>query len=216
MGLTIQKEKVRIPSGQMEIEGALWMPPDALGVVVIADSSVGARLKPPNDFVGAALRSVRLATLWLDLPGATESNPGPAASDLRVRLDGVCSWLGQQDSTASLPVCLFGSGEAGAAALELASGRPQCICAVVVRGARVDLVETAALVKIAVPTMLIVGSLDEDIIAASRGAYAALHCKKRLEIIPGGTHSFDEPGSPEVVARLARAWFLQHAHFAVV
>ncbi|GIZ53746.1 hydrolase [Noviherbaspirillum aridicola] len=218
MALSIRTERIRIPLEYMEIEGVLSLPEDALGVVMFADTGVGARVKPGNDYLGAALRGVRLGTLWLDLLRPEEAQakaPRPPAALLHARLAAACGWLGRHPATESLPVALFGAGEAGAAALELASGRPACICAVVTRGASVDMVETGTLAKIAVPTLLIVGSLDDALLAASRGAYAALRCKKRLEIVPGATRDFEEPGSPEVVARLARAWFLQHARFAM-
>lgn len=217
MGLPMQKERIRIPLEEMEIDGLLSLPPDALAVVMFADASVGARAKPTNDYLAGALRAVRLGTLWLDLllPEEAQGNAArPAAKVLHQRLDGVCAWLSRHPATETLPIGLFGAGEAGAAALELASGRPGCICALVTRGARADLADTAALARIAVPTLLIVGGLDDGTVRENRGAYAALRCKKRLEIVPGATHDFEEPGSPEVVARLARAWFLQHARFA--
>jgi len=98
--------------------------------------------------------------------------------------------------------------------LQLAAARRRDICAIVLRGGRPDL-GSQALAKVVAPTLLIVGSLDDGVIDANRTAYATLECKKRLEIIPGATQAFDEPGSLEVVARLARGWFLQHTHFAL-
>lgn len=219
MASTIKRESIRIPLEHMEIEGMLGLPDDPLGLVVFAGDRPGARIAPPNEYLGAALRAARLGTLWLDLLTPEEAaapQARPAAADLNARMDAACAWLGAHPDLSHLPVGLFGSGDAGAAVLRLAAGRPGCICAVVTRGARTDLVDLGTLAKIGVPTLLIVGSLDDAMIAASRGAYAALRCKKRLEIVPGATSSFEEPGSPEVAARLARAWFLQHAHFALV
>lgn len=192
----------------------LCLPADPQGLVVFADTGIAARARVANEYLDAALRGARLATLWLDLLGRGEQRNQPPDAAMRSRLDAICGWHAAQPEMASLPVGLFGSGYAGAAALELAAARPRCICAVVTRGAHVDLVAIGTLTRIAVPTLLIAGGLDDTTIAANRGAYAALRCKKRLEIIPGATSDFGEPGSPEVVARLTRGWFLQHAHFA--
>lgn len=219
MSLGMQRDKIRIPLKQAELEGVLWLPADALGIVVCANSIAGPRMTPPNDYVGSVLRSARLGTLWVDLSGSGGVGQGTQEAEAPVelgdRIAAVCNWLGEHQATTDLPVALFGAGEAGAAALDLAATRPPCVCAVVTRGARTDIVGTAALARITAPTLLIVGSLDDAMIASHRGAYAALRCKKRLEIIPGGTRTFEEPGSLEVVARLTRSWFLQHAHFVV-
>jgi putative phosphoribosyl transferase len=219
MALSIQRDKVSVQLDKMEMEAVLWLPPDALGVVLFANCSVGSRLTPPNDYVGSVLRGVRLGTLWLDLLSPDESGnreQRPAIGTLVQRLEAGCRWLSTHAATADLPVGLFGTSEAAAAALQYAATRPRCVCAVVTRGARVDLAADAALSEINVPTLLIVGGLDDGMVPVNRAAYAALRCKKRLEIVPGATHAFEEPGSPEVVARHARGWFLQHAHFAPV
>jgi putative phosphoribosyl transferase len=112
-----------------------------------------------------------------------------------------------------LPIGLFGAGNCAAAALQVAAARGRVISALVSRGGRPDLACQDTLGKISAPTLLIVGGLDDRSIETNRNAYAALRCKKRFEIIPGATHSFEEPGNLEVVARLARGWFLQHNHF---
>lgn len=214
MVLSIQVETVKIAAGEVAMEGVLWLPQDHAGVVVFASASSGNRARPPNDYVASALRNARLGTLWLDLQaqeGASTQQAHPDIAVLTARLNAACDWLRQNEATRDLPVGLFGASYGAAAVLQLAAARGRGICAVVLRGGRPDLAAHGTLGKISAPTLLIVGGLDDLVIGTNRAAYAALRCKKRFEIVPGATHSFEEPGSPEVVARLARSWFLQHA-----
>lgn len=218
MALSMQSTAIHVPCEDIHMEGALWLPEDHLGVVLFANGTGSNRLKPPYDYVGSVLHNARLATLWLDLVTLDERRtyqPRPSVTLLAERLQAACEWLQANESTRELPIALFGSGYGAAAALQLAVFRQRGICAIVLRGGRPDL-GSQTLAKVLAPTLLIVGSLDDGVLNANRSAYAALECKKRLEIIPGATHSFDEPGSLEVVARLTRGWFLQHTHFALV
>ncbi|RJF99092.1 dienelactone hydrolase family protein [Noviherbaspirillum saxi] len=218
MALSIQHAEMHIPYGDIVMQGALWLPADHRGVVVFANGSTRHRLKPPYDYVGSVLHNARLGTLWLDLVTAEEQRacqPRPGIAILAERLGAACDWLHVNDATSELPIALFGSGYGAAAALQLAVLRRGCICAIVLRGGRPDLA-SQTLAQVVAPTLLIVGGLDDGVLDVNRHAYAALQCKKRLEIIPGATHAFDEPGSMEVVARLARGWFLQHTHFTLM
>ena len=218
MALSIQSEPVRIAAGKVEMDGALWLPPDHTGVVLFACGSDGNRVKPPSDYVASVLHSVRLGTLWLDLPGwppAHSQHARAEASLLTQRLDAACDWLRRHSQTCDSPIGLFGAGNGAAAAMQLAALRGGDISALVLRGGCTGLVAPGLVARISAPTLLIVGSLDDGIIGMNRSTYAALRCKKHFDLIPGATHAFDEPGSVEVVARLTRGWFLQHAHFVL-
>jgi len=213
---TMHIEPLRIDAGKMEMDGVLWLPAEQSGVVVFANGNAGNRVKPPNDYVASMLRSARLGTLWLDLmpPGEMGSQGRPDINLLTERIGAACDWLRRNETTRELPIGLFGASYGAAAALQLAAARGRAISALVLRGARPDLAGNGTLGKVSAPTLLIVGGLDDGLIGTNRAAYAALRCKKRFEIIPGATHSFEEPGIPEVVARLARGWFLQHTDAA--
>ncbi|MEN3294951.1 MAG: hypothetical protein V7642_4204 [Burkholderiales bacterium] len=220
MALPAQSERVRIQSDQEEMEGMLWLPEDHIGVILFAHGGNGNRLKPPNDYVASVLRDARLGTLWLDLLTPQEAAHGHRArcdiALLTARLNAACDWVRQHSATKDLPIGLFGASNCAAAALQLGAARGRVISAIVSRGGRPDLACQSTLGKISAPTLLIVGGLDDGAVEMNRVAYAALRCKKRFEIIPGATHSFEEPGNLEVVARLARGWFLQHSHSAYV
>jgi putative phosphoribosyl transferase len=213
MVLSIHSETVRIKTGQADMEGALWLPDEHTGVILFAGEGNGNRLKPPSDYVASALCNAHLATLWLDLPAPQLAHNGrgpPDASALPQRLDAACDWLAEHGADRNLPIGLLGTGNGANAVLQLAASHGRRIAAVVLRGGRPDPSFRTMLGKISAPTLLIVGGLDEAALPLNRAIYAALRCKKRFEIIPGATRSFGEPGSLEVVARLARSWFLRH------
>lgn len=195
------------------MDGVLWLPENPVGVILLADGRSGYRVKPPIDYVGTVLRNARLGTFWLDLLNELESDSQQAGSEvdaLTRRLDAACSWLLQNERTRDMPVGLFGAGYGVPAVLQLAAMLGQQVFAVVLRGGRPDLPVRTGLGRIHAPTLLIAGSLDDRVVGINRAVYAGLRCTKQLEIIPGATHSFEEPGSLEVVARLARGWFLQN------
>lgn len=195
------------------MDGVLWLPEAPVGVVLLADGRSGYRIKPPIDYVGTVLRNARLGTFWLDLlagRGTDSQQAGSEVEALAQRLEAACDWLRTNGSTRDMPVGLFGAGYGAPAVLRLAATLGQKVFAVVLRGGRPDLPVQAGLGRVHAPTLLIAGSLDERVIGINRAVYAALRCKKQLEIIPGATHSFEEPGNLEVVARLARGWFLQN------
>ncbi|HJV53562.1 MAG TPA: dienelactone hydrolase family protein [Noviherbaspirillum sp.] len=210
-------EQVTIDAGSVALDGVLWLPEGCLGVVLFASSNGGIRVRPPNDYVASVLRGARLATLWMDLLTAQERSLRDTAADtgaLASRMEAACNWLRRHDAAGEMPIGLFGAGQGAAAALQLAAAPGQRIAAIVARSGRPDLAEQGALARISAPTLLIVGGLDDGVVALNRAAYAALRCRKRFEIVPGATHAFDEPGSLEVVARLARSWFLRYASTA--
>ncbi|WP_151636685.1 dienelactone hydrolase family protein [Noviherbaspirillum aerium] len=213
----IHRRHVSIACDDVAVNAMLCMPDDAIGIVVCVNGSTASRLKPPSDYVGSVLHKAGLATLWLDAASLEEHRPGQARNDAQAlarRLQGACAWLGQDAATDALPYSLFASGFPAAAALHLASTDVCDIAALVLRSAKLQLPDPG-LAKITAPTLLIAGGLDDGSVGFNRAAFAALQCKKRFEVIPGATHAFEEPGSLEVVARLARGWFLQHTRFVL-
>lgn len=207
---------VKVPAGSVTLEGDLGVPVGARGVVMFAHGSGSSRQSPRNRFVAGVLRDEGLATLLIDL-----LTPEEEAVDLRTRhlrfdiallaerLVGATDWLGADPETRGLKVGYFGASTGGGAALVAAAERPDVVGAVVSRGGRPDLARPA-LVHVKAPTLLIVGGDDEPVIALNREALAQLRCESRLEIIPGATHLFEQPGALEQVATIAGEWFRTH------
>jgi putative phosphoribosyl transferase len=213
MAQTRRTELVRIPADSVQMEGMLEVPADALGIILFAHGSGSSRLSPRNNYVAGILREARLATLLLDLLTQQEDQVYQTRFDISLltqRLYTAANWLRQSGDTRSLPLGLFGASTGAAAALQVAAIIGPAAGAVVSRGGRPDLAGQGALEKVTAPTLLIVGGLDDVVIELNKAAYAALRCEKQLVIIPGATHLFEEPGTLEKVAELARDWFLRH------
>ena len=205
---------VLIPAGAARLEGMLALPPDPIGVVLFAHGSGSGRFSPRNNRVAAVLRSAGIATLLLDLLTLEEDALYRNRFDIDVlaaRLHAAASWLAVEPLTAALPLGLFGASTGAAAALRLAADSGTGIAAVVSRGGRPDLAGPA-LARVLAPTLLIVGGDDGPVVDLNRQAHGALTCGKSLEIVPGATHLFEEPGALEQVATLAAAWFVRHFH----
>ncbi len=201
-----------IPAGPLSLEGMLELPADPIGVALFAHGSGSSRFSPRNNQVAAELRNARMATLLLDLLTAQEENGDKVRFDIEVlaaRLNAAVSWLGTEPLSAPLPLGLFGASTGAAAALRVAADSGTGIAAVVSRGGRPDLAG-AALARVIAPTLLIVGGEDGAVIALNRQAAAQLSCETALEIVPGATHLFEEPGALEQVAALASSWFVRH------
>ena len=206
---------VGVGAGAVTLEGNLNLPDGAEGVVLFAHGSGSSRHSPRNRYVAAVLQEAGLATLLVDL-----LTPDEEAVDLRTahlrfdigllaeRLAGATDWLARQPETQNLRVGYFGASTGGGAALVAAADRPDRVDAVVSRGGRPDLAGPA-LPRVQAPTLLLVGGHDYPVIDMNRAALAQLRAEKRLEIVPGATHLFEEPGVLEQVARLATDWF-QH------
>jgi dienelactone hydrolase len=199
------------------LEGELAIPAHAAGLVLFAHGSGSSRHSPRNQYVARVLQRVRMATLLMDLLTSKEEALDSRTAELRFniellaqRLIGATEWLAQNSGTRELPLGYFGASTGAAAALVAAAGRQQ-IKAVVSRGGRPDLAGQA-LKSVKAPTLLIVGGDDVPVIELNREALAELECEKRLEIVPGATHLFEEPGKLEEVAQLARTWFESHLH----
>jgi putative phosphoribosyl transferase len=202
---------VRIANGSTTLEGLLGVPPDAAGIVVFAHGSGSSRLSPRNAYVARALRRAAIATLLFDLLTPEESEDRRRVFDVALlarRLRAAAGWVRGHAATRGLPLAYFGASTGAAAALVAAADDPG-VAAVVSRGGRPDLAGSA-LPHVRAPTLLIVGGDDVPVIAMNEQAFGRLRCERRLEIVPGATHLFEEPGTLEEVVRLATAWFRDH------
>ncbi len=211
-----QAFSVQIPAGGVMLDGDLTVPTNARGVVVFAHGSGSSRHSPRNRYVASELQRVGLATLLFDLLTQQEESVDMRTAELRFdidllarRLAEATDWLMGQKQVAHLKFGYFGASTGVAAALVAAAEAPRQLGAVVSRGGRPDLAGQA-LGKVQVPTLLIVGGEDTRVIDLNRQAMEQLHCEKQLEIIPGASHLFEEPGTLEQVAELAREWFEAH------
>lgn len=212
---SIQKEvAIQLTKGHTQIYGTLTIPAGAEKIVVFAHGSGSGRYSPRNQFVANYLIEKGLATLLLDLLTSEEEVIDDQTRELRFnipflskRLVEVVHWLEQQEDTQKLKVGFFGASTGAAAALMATSELGKSIFAVVSRGGRPDLA-IPFLPRVMAPTLLIVGGDDFGVIELNQEAYEKLPSKKRLEIVPGATHLFEEPGTLEEVARLAASWFL--------
>jgi pimeloyl-ACP methyl ester carboxylesterase len=207
---------VRVPIGDRALDGDLGLPPGARGIVLFAHGSGSSRHSPRNQFVARSLERRNLATLLVDLLTPEEEAIDDRSAEYRFdipmlaqRLVTIVDWLARRADTATLPIGLFGASTGGGAALMAAADRPDRIGAVVSRGGRPDLAG-AALAKVRAPTLLVVGGFDTPVIQMNRDAMDGMHGEVRLEIVPGATHLFEEPGTLERVAELAGDWFTRH------
>src|SRR5687767_6596768 len=194
---------VRIPAGSVTLEGNLLIPPNPRGVVLFAHGSGSSRFSSRNRYVAEELRGGGLGTLLIDLLTAEEERAESRTGHLRFDIDlladrlvDAVSWLGANDPTRSMNVGLFGASTGGGAALVAAAREPDRVRAVVSRGGRPDLAG-AVLAHVRAPTLLIVGGDDTPVIAMNREASAQMNAERRLEIIPGASHLFEEPGTLE-------------------
>ena len=210
------EQTIALPCGPVKLEGALVVPPQALGIVLFAHGSGSSRHSPRNRHVAGVLQQAKLATLLLDLLTPHEERMDDVSGELRFdiallagRLLAAAEWIAQQPSTASLPLGLFGASTGAGAALVAAAERPRQVRAVVSRGGRPDMA-AAALPRVEAPTLLIVGGEDRVVIDFNEEAAAHLKTEHRLEIIAGATHLFEESGALDRVADLARDWFVDH------
>jgi dienelactone hydrolase len=216
MQLTIDEREVRLAAGSVTLEGNLSLPDGVRGVVLFAHGSGSSRFSPRNRHVAHVLNEAHLATLLMDLLTPAEEEADFRTAHLRFnigllagRLVAATDWLTQYPDTRHLRIGYFGASTGAAAALVAAAERPRIIGAVVSRGGRPDLAGPA-LPRVQAPTLLIVGGEDFGVIELNQAALAQLRCEKRLVIVPGATHLFEEPGALDEVARLAREWFEQH------
>jgi pimeloyl-ACP methyl ester carboxylesterase len=218
MGTVIERT-VKISAAGVELEGVLANLPDPEsnqqargGVVIFAHGSGSSRRSPRNKFVASVLHEHGFITLLLDLLSDQEQSIISKRFDialLTTRLSEAVYWTRSLPSIGSLPIGLFGASTGAAAALRVAAVSDQSIMAVVSRGGRTDL--TGPLIsRVRAPTLLIVGSEDRDVLELNQRSLAQLTSAKRLAIIPGATHLFEEQGALADVAHLAAYWFRSH------
>jgi len=206
------KRLIYIPTDSITLEGALYIPDGAKGIVLFAHGSGSIRHSPRNNFVAELLHEGGLGTLLIDLLSEEEDAVYETRFDIDLlarRLRVATEWIQRQAQTRDLRVGYFGASTGAAAALKAAAAERDLIGAVVSRGGRPDLAEPV-LEHVQAPTLLIVGGEDDVVIELNRYAHKKLNTEKELLIIPGASHLFEEPGTLEEVARLATQWFKQY------
>jgi putative phosphoribosyl transferase len=203
---------VEIAVGPVWVPGHLMVPEASRGTVVFAHGSGSSRHSPRNRYVASVLNGAGLGTLLVDLLTTDEELDRSNVFDIELlaaRLGAVTTWVRTRPETSATPVAYFGASTGAGAALWAAADRDADIAAVVSRGGRPDLA-AARLGEVRAPTLLIVGGDDEVVLDLNRRGQRALRCESRLVVVPGATHLFEEPGTLEAVAGLARDWFLAH------
>jgi putative phosphoribosyl transferase len=206
-------KEVIIPAGKVQLNGLLTIPKDAKGIVLFAHGSGSSRFSKRNQFVAQVLNEANIATLLFDLLVPDEEAVDEFTREFRFdipfladRLIYAAQWTKTQND---LSIGFFGASTGGGAALVAAAKIPEQVKAVVSRGGRPDLAGSF-LKEVKAPTLLIVGGDDIPVIEMNKEALSQLNCEKKLEIVPGATHLFEEPGTLEIVAEMAKKWFLNY------
>ena len=206
------EQAVQITTGKLTLEGILGLPAESYGVIVFAHGSGSGRFSPRNKFVARHLQQLNFATLLLDLLLPDEANNRRKVFDIELLADRLLlakAWLEQEKHTKELRIGYFGASTGAGAALQAAAREPSNLNAIVSRGGRPDLAEPY-LASVMAPTLLLVGGCDEPVIEMNQAAYKVLTCVKKMIVVPGATHLFEEPGTLEQVGAHASSWFLQH------
>lgn len=208
--------EVTIPCQSAHIKGNLYIPKDSQGIVLFVHGSGSSRLSQRNQHVAKILNKAGLATLLFDLLTPEEENIDMRTREFRfdigflaARLIETTDWVLKQPGMHQLSIGYFGASTGGGAAIVAAAKKPGTVKAVVSRGGRPDL-GGEFLQALQAPTLLIVGGNDEVVIEMNQTAMAQMHCTVDLKIVPGATHLFEEPGTLDEVALLAKAWFVQY------
>ena len=208
--------EITIPVSGVSLGGELNFPPEAVGLVLFAHGSGSSRHSPRNQYVAQILQDAGIGTLLFDLMTAAEEHAEAATRHLRFyipflaeRLVQATHWALAQHATCGPGIGFFGSSTGAAAALVAAAQLGEVVRAVVSRGGRPDLA-CDSLERVSAPTLLVVGGDDTKVISLNEEAYGRLHCEKALRIVPGASHLFEEPGTLEIVAKMAAQWFAAH------
>ncbi len=209
----VEERTVTMELPRARVVGSLAVPPGAGALVVFAHGSGSSRLSPRNRFVAGVLQRAGLGTLLFDLLTPDEQREDDITGRLRFDIDflsarmlAVTNWVHDQDDLGKLALGYFGASTGSAAALVSAAWRPEVVGAVVSRGGRPDLARDA-LEHVRAPTLLLVGSRDPMVLELNEQALRRMHCPRQLDVIPGATHLFEEPGTLEAVAERAASWF---------
>ena len=212
-------QEVRIPIGRAWLYGDLGLPQRPQGLVLFAHGSGSGRHSARNRAVARHLQEAGVATLLFDLLTAEEEQVDLRTREHRFdialltrRMEAAAEWTRGQPGLRALPLGFFGASTGSAAALIAAAQLGRQVAAVVSRGGRPDLAGPAALAAVTAPTLLIVGGADHGVIGLNEDAARHLRCEHRLDIVPGATHLFEEPGTLEQVSQLAAEWFTRHLH----
>jgi putative phosphoribosyl transferase len=212
----VQQRSVQILLGEADLVGDLAVPEHAKGLVLFAHGSGSSRLSPRNRYVADILNGAGLATLLIDLLTVQEDHIDRQTMEFRFnigllaeRLIKLSDWHSLHRELSHLPLAYFGASTGSAAALIAAANRPERVRSIVSRGGRPDLA-ASSLPHVQAPTLLLVGGDDAPVIELNQQAFDILQCEKRLDIVPGATHLFEEPGALEQVAECAAAWYRQH------
>jgi len=215
----VSPREVQLDLAGISLGATLALPATSVGIVAFAHGSGSSRFSRRNRQVASRLNEEGLATLMLDLLTAEEHAIDEYSREYRFdipllgrRMVAAVDWLRSRALTRQLKIGLFGASTGAAAALIAAAERPQEVSAVVSRGGRPDLAGPA-LEWVRAPTLLIVGGRDQEVLELNREAAQAMVCPNRIEVVPGATHLFEEPGAQNQVAELAADWFLSHLDF---
>jgi putative phosphoribosyl transferase len=215
-GTSTDSASVEINVGHAPLPGDLSLPRNAAGLVVFVHGSGSSRWSPRNRQVAEMLNAAGLGTLLFDLLTPEEEFIDNQTGEMRFdigllseRITAVVDWLGEQETTAAMPLGLFGASTGAAAALNAAAARPGRVSALVSRGGRPDLA-VEALPQVQCPVLLIVGGDDTEVLELNRQAAELLAAPHELQVVSGATHLFEEPGKLDEVARLAADWFRRH------
>lgn len=207
---------VTVAAGDVMLGASLSVPENTCGVVLFIHGSGSSRFSPRNQHVADVLHRHGLATLLLDLLTPTEHEQDELTGELRFDIELLSrrsvhciDSIDGRETLAHLPLGLFGASTGAAAALFAAAERTERVAAVVSRGGRPDLARPV-LGEVRAPTLFIVGALDRTVLELNREAAAALGARHRIEVVPGASHLFEEPGKLDIVAELAGAWFIRH------
>jgi putative phosphoribosyl transferase len=210
--------EMKIPVGNVVVEGTLTLPSGAKGVVLFAHGSGSSRFSPRNQYVAKEFNKATIGTLLFDLLTQEEEETDMVTAEYRFnipllaqRLIGVTEWLRNDSKTKKLAFGYFGASTGAAAALIAAAKLPNEIAAIVSRGGRPDLAGEY-LPNVVAPTLLLVGGLDAEVIVLNQEAMDQMTTEKKLTIIPGATHLFEESGTLEQVAKFSKDWFLRYLH----
>jgi putative phosphoribosyl transferase len=214
--MELYKADIEIPINSISLSGILQIPEKANSIVLFAHGSGSSRFSVRNQQVAAVLNEVNIATLLFDLLIPLEEKVDDLTREHRFNIELLASrlvaatdWVLQQPKMNHFSIGYFGASTGGGAALQAAAQRQSVVKAVVSRGGRPDLAG-AALSQVNAPTLLIVGGLDEAVIEMNQNAMDEMRCVTKLEIVPGATHLFEEPGTLNKVAELAKNWFISY------